>query len=146
MFYEDIRNPDNFFKELQFLINRIKRFHFYVFSNLKNKYVKDLKKKWSHKLFPFVSFHEKVNRYEFIGILREVDYAVNFSNRSKYQVPSKTIDYALAKVRTFDISMDLTPEYIVEKIEGCNYYVPEFNGENDISNVVQRYLELTNIN
>ena len=81
-------------------------------------------------------------REEFIIAAMLADYCVNFINKSKYQLPSKLIDYAIAGAKVLDIDMMMNPEEISIKIRNNEFYTPPILKKYDIKEVVTKFLAL----
>jgi len=142
-FKPKIRNPENFLAALTLLRKRGKKVCCRIFTNLRDPYIRHLRAKYEEQLLDSLQFDDLIMRDEFLSVLQQADYSLNFVNKSKYQVPSKLIDFALTGAKVIDISMDMTPEEITSKILKHECYTPELDERFDIKNVVDGFISLT---
>ena len=91
-FYQDLRNPVDFFKYLKELETD---YRFYIYTNTDDKAFKELKP-YIDALEERVVVVDFVPRDECIKRLSEVDFIINFENTTSFQVPSKLMDYGIA--------------------------------------------------
>jgi hypothetical protein len=141
-FYENIRDPENFFKALQIINSEGSSLYCYIFTNLREPYAKFLHDKYALNRNGLISFVDTVSRDNFLKLLKQTDYAVNFLNKSDCQEPSKTIDYALTEVKTFDIDSAMNCMDIVNKIRSEDYYIPALDPGWDIRHIAQQFVSL----
>ncbi len=143
-FKSKIRNPENFLAALALLRKQRKKVSCRIYTDLRDPYIQDLRATYEERLSDSLQFNELIMRDEFLSVIQQADYSLNFVNKSKYQVPSKLIDFALTGAKVIDISMDMTPEDIAAKILGHDCYTPELDPRYDIKNVVNGFISLTN--
>jgi hypothetical protein len=143
-FKPKIRNPENFLAALTLLRKQGKKVCCRIFTDLRDPYIRHLRATYEDLLSDSLQFNELIMRDEFLSVIQQADYSLNFVNRSKYQVPSKMIDFALTGAKVIDISMDMTPENIAAKILSHDCYTPELDSRFDIKNVVNDFISLKN--
>ncbi|MCP4694718.1 MAG: glycosyltransferase family 4 protein [Desulfobacterales bacterium] len=141
-FKNKIRNPENFFDALVKMKKRGKKVECHIFTDLKDSYTRHLREKYQPALGETATFHALIMRDKFLAANLEADFSLNFVNRSRYQAPSKLIDLAIVKAKIIDISMDMTPDEIVSKIEKKDYYMADLDPRFDIRSVADNFLSL----
>lgn len=141
IFYEDKRNPEEFLKYLSslkekfvFTVYTIK--HGSIYNNIINKYEKILGDK--------IEVHDMIPREECIYELSKNDFLVNIDNLSSVQVPSKLIDYSLARRPIISFKQNEIPaEKFVRFLRGDyrDNLVINLN-DYDIKNVSRKFIDL----
>jgi len=85
-------------------------------------------------------------RNEFLPILSQMDFLVNFENPTSKQVPSKLIDYAFVNRPVLSVGKNINEQLILNFLNG-NYdgkmHLPDLKNY-DISKIANDFIELTN--
>lgn len=92
-FYREIRNPIIF---LDFLSSLNEDFCFKIYTS-ENREMLQILKEYEKKLNGKMKIYPLVSRKECIKLLSQSDFIVNFENLVEKQLPSKLIDYGIAK-------------------------------------------------
>ena len=85
------------------------------------------------------------DRKDIIREISQMDFLINFENTTSNQVPSKLIDYAIAKRPVCPISTsDFKPRVFNEFLEGdyTNDSGIELDDSYDVKNIVNRIIDL----
>lgn len=101
VFYEKIRNPEVFFN---YLLTLEYDFRFYLFTSSSNMDTKIFIDKYKDRLQEKLVLFYDIPRLDLIKKLSILDFLINIDNTSNNQVPSKIIDYALAKRPMYSFS------------------------------------------
>lgn len=101
VFYEKIRNPEVFF---DYLLTLEYDFRFYLFTSSSNTVTNGFINRYKDRLQEKLVLFYDIPRLELIKKLSTLDFLINIDNTSNNQVPSKIIDYALAKRPTYSFS------------------------------------------
>lgn len=139
VFYKGKRDPRPF---LEYLCNLKTDFRFVIFTS-NDSILSDYKTRLNEKLI----VKNSIPRSEILKELSKADFLINIENDTNNQVPSKLIDYTLAKRPIISLKMnnpdfqdflsfmngDYTNQLIIENIE-----------DYDIKRVVDKFLELGN--
>jgi hypothetical protein len=137
-FIPGIRDPRLF---LEYLAKVEKDFCFILYTNsfeLLNGYYKKLGSK--------LVVREYIPREELLAVLSTMDFLVNFDNNTQSAMPSKLIDYLIARRPVLNIKRELDEIAINEFLDG-NYSKkmdPEDIEKYNIKNVVSQFIELMN--
>lgn len=141
IFYEKIRNPEEFFKflcgiktDFIFTIYTIK--HGTVYTNIIKKYEKILGKK--------LKIYDLIPRLECIKQLSKNDFLINIENETSTQIPSKLIDYALSKRPILSFKQNEIPEEKFKQFLKGNYKgAKKINIEEfDINKVAEKFIKI----
>lgn len=135
--YKKGRNPTNF---MNYLCELNIDFTFLVYT--KNI---DFFNQWKPKLGDKISIHNYVPRNEMLTKLLEVDFAINFENKSNVQVPSKLIDYAITDTPILSVILNDINTGEIKKFLDKNYSnrlkIPDVEQYN-IINVASKFEKL----
>ena len=136
-FYKNERDPRPF---LAYLNSIDKKFEFHIFTNsdkIINKYAKKSKGR--------IIIHPFIKRRELLIKLSSMDFLVNISNKNDVQVPSKLIDYHIARRPILNIEYKFTPTIFNEFMQYNfrNKYTVQDIEKYNIKNVVDQFLKLT---
>lgn len=106
IFYSDIRNPLNFFKNL----NSIKEdFKFIIYTNIESysrlQNIEEVEKE-RKKLGKKIQIKGMISREKCIYEMSKMDFLINLENLNKEQSPSKLIDYAISKRPIFSFNQN----------------------------------------
>ncbi|WP_350600885.1 hypothetical protein [Pseudomonas sp. 65/3-MNA-CIBAN-0223] len=101
--YKKIRNPKSFF---DYLTNIEKEFQFHIYTDFQNTETIEILNEYREKLKNRLILHSQIPRQQCIKTLSEMDFLINFSNKSASQMPSKIIDYTLSSRPFINISQD----------------------------------------
>jgi hypothetical protein len=136
-FYRGSRDPSSF---LRFLANQNIDFKFIVYT--KNFLIlKPFIPMLGHKL----EIRNHVDRTQLIGVLRQMDFLINFENAFKEQSPSKLIDYAIANRPILNVSSQFNDSSIFWEFYNKNYkngHVIADLSAYDIQNVAASFIAL----
>jgi hypothetical protein len=85
-----------------------------------------------------------IPREDLLSMLGEMDFLINFENGTSVQMPSKVIDYAIAKRPVLSIGPILDTQAVMEFLQGNYTKKMEMNNidQYDIKNVAAKFLEL----
>jgi len=130
------RDPSEF---LNFLSNLDQNFKFIVYTkktDLLNPYLLKLGKK--------IEIRDYVPRSELISAISCMDFLINFDNNNSVQLPSKLIDYAIAKRPILNIKNNLIKEDVIAFINGDYTSALKIKNINeyDITNVATKFTDL----
>jgi len=134
------RDPSNF---LDYLCTIDKDFKFIVYTRCQ-KYFEKYKEKLGDKL----DIHDYIPRELLLKELSRADFLVNIRNLGTVQLPSKLIDYTLAKRPILEITTDFNEKEKVDEFFERNYEnaIPDIDiSQYDICNVSQKFIELFEI-
>ena len=142
-FYEKIRNPINFFEKLNEITENYKMFLYTNMETLKKtdfglKILEEIKKNNR------IELKDKIPRKECINKMSKMDFLINIENLGGVQVPSKLIDYGIAKrpVYSFNqenFNQDIFREFLVENYKNSvKIDISPF----DIKKVTEKFEEL----
>ena len=141
IFYSDKRNPEKF---LQFLASITDDFVFTIYTIKHGPMYQDVIAKYEKILGDKLVVCDMVPRLECIEFLSENDFLINIDNISSIQIPSKLIDYGLAKRPVLSFKQDKIPKqkfmnFLKGKYEGAQIINLE---PYNIENVCNRFIEL----
>ena len=94
VFYKDIRNPEFL---LQYLSNIEADFRFLVFLRHHDEDIDNMLNEYKNKLVNKIEIRYGVERNELIYKMSKCDFLVDVGNNNTTQLPSKLIDYGIAK-------------------------------------------------
>lgn len=141
IFYEKIRDPENFFK---FLAEIKEEFLFTIYTVKHGTIYNKIIKKYEQILGEKIRVYEIIPREECIKKLSENDFLINIENETTTQIPSKLIDYAISgrPILSFS-SKNIPKEKFLQFLKG------NYNGakrikieEYDIDNVIHKFEEI----
>lgn len=137
--FPGIRDPSQF---LSFLCNLDEDFKFIAY--LPNKSIFE---KYAQRLGKRLEIREYIPRNELIKVMSEMDFLINFKNRTEKQQPSKLIDYGISKRPILDISNDFSKQ---EQEDLTDFFAGKYTAQKnmgdisrfDSENVCQQFVEL----
>lgn len=142
VFYEEYRNPEVLIKYLSKLnIN----FQFDLYTDTKSKLIHRLLNKYPN-IKDKVNLIPLVDRYECIKLLSTYDFLINIENLNSIQVPSKFIDYYLAKRPVYSFSQEsFNPEKFNNFLTKKNIDIVAINIKDyDTNNIINKFLKICN--
>ena len=136
-----VRNP---LLVLEYLLNVKEDFRFHIFADHSNGFLNKYKELLGEKLI----LHDKLDRQNLISFLCNMDFLINLYNGTKKQLPSKLIDYALARRPILNI-YPLNPDYkiinqFLHRDYRAQYQITDLEQYN-IVNVAKKFMALTEI-
>jgi hypothetical protein len=143
VFYSNIRNPKDFFL---FLKDIQDDFIFVIYTDIENFENRKCIEPYVTALGNKLLIKPMINRDQCIIELSKMDFLINMENRSKNQLPSKLIDYYMAKRPVFSFSMDALDKdrfHAFLKRDYTNDTLKDIDlSEYDIKSVCDRFLNL----
>lgn len=144
IFYSDIRNPLNFFKEL----NSIKEdFKFIIYTNIESysrlQNIEEIEKE-RKKLGEKIQIKNMISREKCIYEMSKMDFLINLENINREQSPSKLIDYAISKRPILSFNQNNFNISTFKKFLNGNYEAERRIDlrKYDIKNIAQEFINL----
>jgi hypothetical protein len=137
VFYEGIRNPSTFLKLLSSLNNNFKFIVYTKDVDFIKPYLKQLGNK--------IEIRDYIPRDQLLYELSQMDFVVNFENKTNVHSPSKLIDYALVKRPILSIPSHSLPINIINEFLDGNYqnqFIVHNIEQYNISNVAKQFSSL----
>lgn len=105
-FYHDIRNPSNFLNAIK-IFNELheKKIKIFLFVNLRDDFVLELRNKYQYWLGEYIEFISYVERDYLYNFYDLCDTLVNFQNKHEIQTPSKIAEYSLFDKKFLNINL-----------------------------------------
>ena len=145
VFYNNIRNPKDFFS---YLMSLTVDFRFILYTDYDNYENRLCIEPFVDALGTKLVIKPMIDREDCIIELSKMDFLINMENRSSSQLPSKLIDYYLAKRPVFTFSMDSFDKSGFFAFSNGDYSQNISNltniSEYNIRKVCQEYLDLIN--
>jgi len=140
-FYEKLRNPSSF---LEYISQCDFNYIFYIYTISNSRDTKIILDKFKKILGERLIVRHDIDRKDIISHLSECDFLINFENASETQVPSKLIDYAIAKRPICSIATSNFNNLIFEEFMQGNYsnQIIINLDDYDIKKVAKQFIEL----
>lgn len=140
-FYEKLRNPSSFF---EYISHGNFAYIFYVYTISSSRDTRLILDKFKNVMGGRLIVKYDIDRKDIITQLSGCDFLLNFENASETQVPSKLIDYALAKRPICSISTSNYSNTIFEEFLQGNYsnQIIINIDDYDIKKVAKQFLRL----
>lgn len=144
LFYEEIRNPLNFFKEL----NKLKiEYKFYIYTDINHlrkmrsgaEIEKEIRKSNNKMVLNNIIPREKC-----IVEMSKADFLINLENINSEQSPSKLIDYAISKRPILSFNQENFDIFIFKEFLNGNYTMAKTINleEYDIKKISKQFMNL----
>lgn len=143
VFYEDIRNPTVLLESLYKIHQKNVDFRFLIYTKTDDPYNMKLLNKYITLLGDKLIIHNIIPREKVIYELSRMDFLINLENLSESQIPSKLIDYGLAKRPIYSFNQLSFSEEEFMKFFNSDYSqstVVELE-QFDIKNVANQFLQ-----
>lgn len=125
--YPEMRDPRQF---LEYLSTYDEDFKFYVYAP-SDKIFRDFKNKLGHRMV----INRYIPRLDLIKIMSKMDFLINIQNDSTVQIPSKLIDYSLARRPILNVSTTLSD---IEKASIDSFLKGDYSSRYIVNNI-ERY-------
>lgn len=141
IFYEKIRDPENFFK---FLAELNKEFLFTIYTIKHGAIYNKLIKKYEQILGEKLEVYELISREECIKQLSKSDFLINIENETSTQIPSKLIDYGISRRPILSFrSGDIPKEKFLQFLNGNYQGAKKIDiSRYDINTIIDEFIKI----